>query len=107
MRKRRPGYTLLEVLLAMAIAVMLLGAVYTVIGYQLRQAQAGRDLIEQTTLARAILSKIDADVRVALTLGDPARFRRQPESQSGGSGGGTGASGMGTSATPMSGTTGA
>ncbi|MFO0846414.1 MAG: prepilin-type N-terminal cleavage/methylation domain-containing protein [Gemmataceae bacterium] len=111
MRKRRPGYTLLEVLLAMAIAVMLLAAVYSVIGYQLRQAQAGRDLIEQATLARAILNKIDADVRVTLTLGDPARFRRQPEGQSGGSGGGsgtgtsgTGTSGTGTSTTPTTGT---
>jgi prepilin-type N-terminal cleavage/methylation domain-containing protein len=108
MRKRRPGYTLLEVLLAMAIAVMLLAAVYSVIGYQLRQAQAGRDLIEQATLARAILNKIDADVRATLTLGDPARFRRQPESQSGGSGGGSGGgmgtSGTGASTTPMTGT---
>lgn len=107
MRKRRPGYTLLEVLLAMAIAVMLLAAVYSVIGYQLRQAQAGRDLIEQATLARAILNKIDADVRVTLTLGDPARFRRQPEGQSGGSGGGSGGgmgtSGAGMSTTPMTG----
>lgn len=113
MRKRRPGYTLLEVLLSMAIAVMLLAAVYSVIGYQLRQAQAGRDLIERATLARAILNKIDADVRSAITLGDPARFRRQAETASGGtsaSGGGMGTSsgmttsGMGTSGTGTSGT---
>jgi prepilin-type N-terminal cleavage/methylation domain-containing protein len=101
MRRRRAGYTLLEVLVSLAIAVMLLAAVYSVIGYQLRQAQAGRDLIEQATLARAILQKIDADVRSTISLGDPARFRRQPEStgQSGMSGSG---GGMGTTTSGMS-----
>ena len=51
-RRRRPGYTLLEILLALTIAVMLLAAVYTFVGYQLKQAQAGRELIEQTTLVQ-------------------------------------------------------
>src|SRR5262245_38153034 len=76
-KRRRPGYTLLEILLALAIAVLLLGAVYTFVGYQLRQAQAGRDLVEQTTLARALLDRMAGDVLSTLTLGSPSRFRDQ------------------------------
>ena len=48
----RPGYTLLEVLLASAIGVLLMGALYVAMDVQLRHAQAGRELIEQGTLVR-------------------------------------------------------
>jgi prepilin-type N-terminal cleavage/methylation domain-containing protein len=86
-RTSRPGYTLLEVLLALGIAVLLLAAVYSSIGYQLRHAQAGRDLVEQTMLSRAVLiNRMTADVTNAVALNDPARFRRQT-SQSGMTGG--------------------
>ncbi len=112
-RKVRSGYTLLEVLLALAIAVMLLIAVYSVIGYQLRQAQAGRDLVEQAALARAILNKMERDVVSTLSLGDPARYRRPPppapisdetSGMSGMGGGASGMSGMGGASGGMSGT---
>ena len=73
--RRRSAFTLLEVLLAMVIALMVLGAVYSFVGYQLKQAQAGREVIERTTLSRAILGRIDTDVRCTLTLNDPGRFR--------------------------------
>lgn len=73
--RRRSAFTLLEVLLAMVIALMVLGAVYSFVGYQLEQAQAGREVIERTTLSRAILGRIDTDVRCTITLNDPGRFR--------------------------------
>ncbi len=73
--RRRSAFTLLEVLLAMVIALMVLGAVYSFVGYQLKQAQAGREVIERTTLSRAILGRIDTDVRCTITLNDPGRFR--------------------------------
>jgi hypothetical protein len=79
--RRRPAYTLLEVLLAMTIAVLLLAAVYTAVGYQLRQAQAGRELIEQAALARGVFNRITIDVAATATLCDPARFRNQQNQQ--------------------------
>ena len=76
---RRAAFTLFEVLLAMVIAVMVLAAVYTFLGYQLKQAQAGREVIERTTLARSILSRIDTDVRATIALNDPSRYRLAPD----------------------------
>jgi len=77
-RPVRSAYTLLEVLLALAMAVMLLGAVYSVIGYQLRQVQAGRDLIDRTTLARSLLNRITYDITTTISLADAGRYRRKP-----------------------------
>jgi prepilin-type N-terminal cleavage/methylation domain-containing protein len=97
--KERPGYTLLEVLVAMAIAVLLLGAVYSAIGYQVRHAQAGRDLIDQTTLARSILDRMANDVLAVASLSNPSRYRNQQQQQSAsGSGGGAGMTGAGAGA---------
>jgi prepilin-type N-terminal cleavage/methylation domain-containing protein len=96
---RRPsGFTLLEVLLALAISVILLSALYAAIHVQLRQAQAGRDLVEQSTLARALTNRINQDVASAVTLVDPARFRRSSNSGSGSGGGSGGGTGSGSSA---------
>lgn len=66
-RVQRPAYTLLEVLLALSIAMLLLGGLYVSMDVQIRLAQAGRDRIEESALARAILTKIAADVSSALT----------------------------------------
>src|SRR3954467_12912604 len=85
---RRAGYTLLEVILALAIAVMLFSALYVTVNIQLRHTQAGRELIEQSTLVRSVFNRMSADVQAAVTLPDPARFRRQ---QSGSGQGGSGA----------------
>lgn len=66
-RTSRNGYTLLEVLLALSIALLLLGGLYVSMDVQIRLAQAGRERIEESALARAILTKIGADVSAALT----------------------------------------
>jgi prepilin-type N-terminal cleavage/methylation domain-containing protein len=63
----RTGYTLLEVLLALSIALLLLGGLYVSMDVQIRLAQAGRDRIEESALARALLNRIGADVSAALT----------------------------------------
>lgn len=73
--RRRSAYTLLEVLLSLAIAVLLLGALYSAIGYQLRQAQAGRELVSQAALSRAVFNRMGREVAAAANLPDPARFR--------------------------------
>jgi hypothetical protein len=74
-RRKRPAYTLLEIILALLIAILLLTALYGAVGYQLRQAQAGRDATGQTTLSRSIIARIENDVVASLALSDSARFR--------------------------------
>src|SRR5947207_1950111 len=81
-RKRdegRPAYTLLEVLVASAVGVLLMGALYMAISVQLRHAQIGRDLLEESLLARALLARIEKDIRSS--LGPP--FPRGSSSSSG------------------------
>jgi type II secretory pathway pseudopilin PulG len=80
-RSRRSAYTLLEVVLALVIGVLLLACVYGAVSYQLRQAQAGREAVEQTHLVRAVVSKMESDISATVTLSDPSRFRSQPNSQ--------------------------
>ncbi len=105
MRPTRPAYTLLEVLLALAISVMLLAAVYAVVGYQLRYAQSGRDLVERTALARAILRRVTTDISAAVTLGDAGRFRRTQSQQGTQQGSGGDSSGGGSGGAPAAGAT--
>jgi hypothetical protein len=93
--KQRPAYTLLEVILAMAMAVLLLAAVYSSISYQVRHAQAGRDLIDQTTLARSIIDRMASDIAAVASLSDPGRYRNQQQQQSSGGAGGSGMAGAG------------
>jgi prepilin-type N-terminal cleavage/methylation domain-containing protein len=114
-RSRRGGYTLLEVLLAMAIAVMLLAGLYAAMSVQLHHAEAGREVVEQATLARALLSRIRQDIAAATNVPDASRYRlksTQSNSQGGGSGqsgasGATGTTGAGGTTTPAAGATGA
>ncbi len=70
---RRAGFTLLEVMLAMSIGVLLLGALYVAVDTQLRSAQAGRDLVEQSKLARTLLSRMAAPIRNAINLPNASR----------------------------------
>jgi hypothetical protein len=82
-------------LLAAGIGVMLLAALYVAVNMQLRLSQSGRDTIEQSTLARALLQRIANDV--ASSIGPPSPTRYQTSSgQSSGGGSQTGQSGAGT-----------
>ncbi len=106
----RLAYTLLEVVLASSIAVLLLGALYVAVDMQIRQAQAGRDVVLRAALSRTLFNRIASDIGSSITLDDPARWRLGNQSSSGGgmSGGGmTGAAGAGTNNAAASGTTGA
>jgi Tfp pilus assembly protein PilV len=71
----RSGFTLVELVLATTIAMLLLGALYVAVDMQLRFAQNSRDLVEESTLARALLARIDSDVSQVVGLSDPGRFR--------------------------------
>jgi Tfp pilus assembly protein PilV len=74
-RRGRSGFTLVELVLATTIAMLLLGALYVAVDMQLRFAQNSRDLVEESTLARAILARIDSDASQVVGLSDPGRFR--------------------------------
>jgi prepilin-type N-terminal cleavage/methylation domain-containing protein len=79
---RRPGYTLLEVLLASAIAALLMAALYVGMDVQLRTVQAGREKVNETAVVRnlfttritadmvGVMSPIAATVAVTSTTGD-------------------------------------
>lgn len=81
MRTRRSAYTLLEVLLSLLIATMLLAALYSAVGFQLRSAQAGRDVVGETTFARSIVSRIENDVIASVALPDASRHRVQADQE--------------------------
>jgi Tfp pilus assembly protein PilV len=92
---RRSGFTLLEVVLATGIAVMLLGGLYVAVDMQLRLAQQARDLVQESTLSRALFDRMDNDGSQVVDVCDPARFRLAAGADTG-----TGASSTtGTSAT--------
>ncbi|HEV3082766.1 MAG TPA: hypothetical protein VGY66_23480 [Gemmataceae bacterium] len=110
--RRRPAYTLLEVLLASAIGVLLMGGLYVAVDVQLRHAQAGREVVQQGTLARALLARMTSDINASVGPVQPVVTGSSGSSGSGGgaggamSGGGGGASG-GTNAGSASGASGA
>jgi prepilin-type N-terminal cleavage/methylation domain-containing protein len=98
----RPAFTLLEVMLAMAIGVFLLAALYVAVDVQLRHAQIGREIVEQSTLARALLTRMGNDISPSVAPALPANTATSSSSSS--SSGGTTSST--TSSTGSTGTTG-
>ncbi len=70
-RLRRSAFTLLEMLLSMAIGFLLLSALYVTVSAQFMNAQAGRDLLEEGTIARAVLARIANDISSNLSAVDP------------------------------------
>lgn len=95
----RTGYTLLEVLLALGIALLLLGGLYVSMDVQIRLAQAGRERIEESSLARALLAKIGKDVSAALT---PIRASAAATGSGGVAASGAGTTSTSTTSTPTS-----
>ncbi len=65
-RPLRVGYTLLEVVLSVALALILLAALYTAMDLELRQADIGRELVQQATVSRSIVQKMGTDITPAL-----------------------------------------
>src|SRR5262245_21075753 len=89
-RQPRAAYTLMEVVVALGIAVLILYGLYTAVDVQLRYAQSGRSVVELATLARALAARIAQDISPSIGLPDPGIYR-QSQSQSGaGTSGGQG-----------------
>jgi prepilin-type N-terminal cleavage/methylation domain-containing protein len=95
-RPSRPAFTLLEVLLALAIGLLLLSALYAALNVQIRHERAGRDVVERSTLARALFTRMTNDITGCMTPGGP--FNYAPAASSGGGGGGSGGGAGGSAA---------
>jgi prepilin-type N-terminal cleavage/methylation domain-containing protein len=70
MKRPRAGFTLFEVILAIALAAVLLTLIGTAINLYLVQVDAGRTRVEEAQLARSVLSMIADDIR-ATTIYKP------------------------------------
>ncbi len=90
---RRPGYTLLEVILAIAIGLLIVAALYVALDVQIRYMHAGRNAVVEAQLARGLLTRITADIKLSMAMlpTDPSVAGRG--SSGGGRGGRPGSSG--------------
>src|SRR5207248_926511 len=59
---RRPGFTLLEMLLASVIALLLLGALYVAMNMTVRQTQENRDAVDADHLAQSVFNRMTLDL---------------------------------------------
>ena len=69
--KPKPGFTLLEVLLALALGAIVLVAIATAVSMHLRLLDRGRNSVEEAQLARAVLNMIADDLRATIRYTPP------------------------------------
>jgi prepilin-type N-terminal cleavage/methylation domain-containing protein len=59
---RRPGFSLIEMVLALAIGMLLLLALYVAFNTYVSSAQTGRDAVTEATIARNVLNRMGNDI---------------------------------------------
>jgi prepilin-type N-terminal cleavage/methylation domain-containing protein len=64
--RARSGFTLLELMLALLIAVMIMAALYGAMDAQLRSMEESRARIEKSTVSRALFARITSDLASAV-----------------------------------------
>lgn len=64
--RRRGGFSILEVLLAMVLSTALLAGLFSALSLFMRSFDSGRTNVEQAQLARAMLRQISGDLRAAV-----------------------------------------
>ncbi len=74
----RRAFTLLEILLALGLTVLLVGAICSAIELYAKYSTAGRDETERSQLARALLRKIEIDIR-SIVFHDPQQDEANAE----------------------------
>jgi len=62
----RPGYTLMEILVATLISIMLLGALYVAFDLALKGTTTGREVVAENELGRAIINRMTIDLSCSL-----------------------------------------
>lgn len=62
-QSQRSAFTLVEVLLAMLLSTVLLGTLWTALNLHLKAFDTGRSDVEQSRMVRAVLRKLETDLR--------------------------------------------
>jgi len=99
-RTNQSAFTLIEILLALGLTITLLAVVYAALDLYRLTTSVGREGMEQARLARAILSKIQLDIRSVVYTSDSsdsASFSGSSETSLSGSSSEGGSSNSGTS----------
>jgi prepilin-type N-terminal cleavage/methylation domain-containing protein len=73
---RRPGFTLLEVVLAISLSVVLLSALYLTLNLHYRHAKAGRELTDEAAIVRSVLARINDDINGQLSPMNPLLYSK-------------------------------
>ena len=94
----RPGFTLLEMILALSIGLVLMISLYSVLNLQVQQTQSGRRILNEGKLARGILARMTRDI-----LSNLGPVTTQPAPASGSAGAGASGAAGGAAAVPASG----
>jgi prepilin-type N-terminal cleavage/methylation domain-containing protein len=68
----RAGFTLTEVLVALSLSLVVMGAIYSALGLHWKYSTAGRVDIERMQLVRAVALRIERDLRSTLFVAPPA-----------------------------------
>jgi prepilin-type N-terminal cleavage/methylation domain-containing protein len=102
---RRRGFTLLEVLVALALSFLLISAVYAGLRMYWRYSTSGHEEVERALLARSLLRKIEMDVRTVMYRAAPAATTTDTSASGSGSSGSS-STGGGTSGSSSSGSSG-
>ncbi len=71
-RPSRTGFTLTEVLVALSLSLVVMGAIYSALGLHWKYSTAGRVDIERMQLVRAVALRIERDLRSTLFVAPPA-----------------------------------
>lgn len=98
----RRGFSLLEVMLSLTLAVVLLSAIYAAMEHSWRLTATGREEMARSQVARAVLRKIVLDVRAVMFVPTPltdAEVEASSTTSTASTGTGTGSTGTGTGST--------
>lgn len=77
-RIHRSAFSLLEMVIALAIGMLLLGALYAFMYSQITMTQLGRDVVNEGALVRSIFTRISNDVIAQVGPNDPRVVNEPP-----------------------------